>query len=367
MNEYSTDLTIEQKVGQLFFIGIPGPEFDSKTAELLNIISPGGICLFARNIREASQTRELLDTIRERSLIVPFLSLDQEGGLVDRLRRVIAPMPAAKQIADSQTARRFGGIVAEVLRTLGFNMDFAPVVDVITDEREAVSNGLFSRGFGRTQEQTAEIAGAFLEALQDGGCLGCVKHFPGLGASKVDSHEELPRVDISGDELKGVDLYPYRALIDRRIVHAVMVAHAAFPNSGLQEPSPNGTLLPSSLSASVINALLRNGLGFDGLVITDDLEMGSIVRNFGIGEAAVMALDAGADMLAICADAGRIAEGFHAVLGSVRSGQLTEDRIDRSLKRIAGARSLLHEPLPFDPQRLAELSDAVTRLNDELK
>ena len=361
------DLTLEQKVGQLFFIGIPGTTLDKQAIDILDKIAPGGVCLFARNIREARQTRELLEAIAARSAVTPFLSLDQEGGLVDRLRRIITPMPAANLFRDGGTVGRFGSIVAETVRMLGFNMDFAPVVDVIDEKRESVNNGLFSRGFGRDAEQTTEFTAAFLEQLQQGGCLGCVKHFPGLGASAADSHEELPQVLIGENELKAVDLLPYKRLFERSLVHSVMVAHAAYPNSNLQEQARNGTLLPSSLSGRVISGLLRAELQFNGIVITDDLEMGAIIKNFGIGDAGMMAIEAGADMLAICADAEHIGEGYDAVVESVRSGKIAEDRIDQSLDRISVAKSLLREPLPFDAQRLAELSDSVARLNDELK
>jgi beta-N-acetylhexosaminidase len=367
MSDSLHNLSLEQKIGQLFYIGVAGTTVDDATVALLNEIAPGGICLFARNIREAQQTRELLDELRDRTDAVPFLSLDQEGGLVDRLRRLIMPMPAANLFRDAVTVGRFAAIVAEAVRILGFNMDFAPVVDVITKERESVSNGMFSRAFGEDAEQAAEFAGSFLDALQSGGCLGCVKHFPGLGASSVDSHEELPQVNISDDELKTVDLVPYRRLLDRKLVHAVMVAHGAYPNTRLQERSSNGKLLPSSLSGNFITGLLRTELQFDGLVITDDLEMGAIIKNFGIGEGCVLAINAGADMLAICADPDRIIEGFRSVLEAVKTGRITEDRLDESLDRIETARSLLHEPLPFDTQRLAELSDSVSRLKDELK
>ena len=361
------ELSLEQKIGQLFFIGIGGTAIDAATDALLTEVQPGGICLFARNIREAGQTRELLDSLREHSKFVPLLSLDQEGGLVDRLRRLITPMPAANLFKDSETVARFGSIVAEVVRILGFNMDFAPVVDVVTNERESISNGLFSRAFGLDSEQVVEFAGAFLEGLQPGGILGCVKHFPGLGASTVDSHDELPLVNVPDEELESVDLVPYRRLLERNLIHTVMVAHAAYPNSALQESSPDGKLLPSSLSGKMIEGLLRTELGFKGLVVTDDLEMGAIIKNFGIGEACVLAINAGADMLAICADAGRIREGFHAVRNAVESGRIEAELIDRSMTRLKSAKSLLQEPLPFDAQRLAELSDAVVRLNNELK
>jgi len=366
MTDTLNRLSLSHKIGQLFFIGISATAVDDQTSQLLTKIQPGGICLFARNIREAAQTRELLGLLKRHVPLTPFLSLDQEGGLVDRLRRTITPMPAANLIRDAETASRFGAIVAETVRILGFNMDFAPVVDVIDDKRETPNNGMFSRAFGRNEKDVFSLAGAFLEALQQNGCLGCVKHFPGLGAATVDSHEELPTVDIAEEELRQKDLVPYRQLFDQKLVHAVMVAHAAYPNTGLQEQAQNGTLLPSSLSRRIVTDLLRNELQFNGLVITDDLEMGAIVKNFGIGEASVKAVEAGVDMLAVCASADRINDGFDSVLAAVKSGRVSEDRIDESLARIDAARSLQQEPLEFNTQRLAELSDMVARLKEEL-
>jgi beta-N-acetylhexosaminidase len=367
MSDSIYNLPVEQKIGQLFFIGVQGTTVDDRTDALLTKIQPGGICLFARNIREASQTRELLALLKRHVRILPFLSLDQEGGLVDRLRRIITPMPAANSFRDVVTASRFGAIVAETIRILGFNMDFAPVVDVIDEKRETPNNGMLSRAFGRNENDVVSLAGAFLESLQSNGCLGCVKHFPGLGSTAVDSHEKLPTVDITEKELRQRDLVPYQQLLDRKLVHAVMVAHAAYPNTGLQEKGQNGTLLPSSLSRRIVTDLLRNEMQFNGLVITDDLEMGAIVKNFGVGEACVMAVEAGVDMLAICASAERINEGFDSVLAAVKSGRVSEDRVDESLSRIDTARALLQEPLEFNTQRLAELSDMVAWLNDSLR
>jgi beta-N-acetylhexosaminidase len=360
------DLPLEQKIGKLFFIGLPGPVIDEQASFLLDKIRPGGLCLFARNIREAAQTRELSDAIIDRLGGETFISLDQEGGLVDRLRRVVTPMPAASQLRDVEAAAVLGTIIAETVRILGFNMDFAPVVDVITDERQNANNGMFSRAFGRTGDEAATLAGAFLNKLQSGGCMGCLKHFPGLGSAAVDSHEELPSVPLARDELFNVDLSPYRKLFSEKIVNAVMAAHAAYPNTGLQETTSDGKLLPSSLSPAVVSGLLRTELQFDGLVITDDLEMGAIIKNFGIGEACVLALEADVDMLAICADPDRIVRGYEAVSDAVRSGRISEDRVDRSLQRIARAGSLLHRPLPFDTERLDELSRSVERLNAQL-
>jgi beta-N-acetylhexosaminidase len=359
--------SLEQKIGQLFFIGIPGPEIDVVTRSLLDEIQPGGVCLFARNIRERSQTRELLDALRDVLPFEPFLSVDQEGGLVDRLKRIIEPMPAANRIGSADDAAVLGRIIGEALRVLGFNMNFAPVVDVINSDRDRFSNGLHSRAFGKSREDATELAGAFLDAMEDAGCVGCLKHFPGLGASEVDSHKELPSVSISEEELNDVDLYPYRELLTRRRVAAVMIAHAAFPNNRLQEADQNGKLLPSSLSPAIISRLLRDEFGYDGLVLTDDLEMGAIVDNYGIGEACKMAIAAGVDMLAICAGVDAIREGHTAVLDAARSGEISEDRIDQSIARIEAARKLLQPPLPFDDQKLDSISNEIADLKGRLK
>ena len=359
-------LPLNQKIGQLFFIGISGPQVDETTSELLAEISPGGVCLFSRNIREAEQTRNLLDKIRGLVFLTPFLSVDQEGGLVDRLRRVMTPMPSASKLRNPNDAIRLAAITAESLLILGFNMDFAPVVDVVDKERAKYSNGLFSRAFGCSKEDAFNFGGSFLNTLQQNGIIGCLKHFPGLGAASVDSHEELPLVNITEDELFSTDLFPYRELLQTVAAKAIMAAHAAFPHVNLQETDQNGKLLPSSLSKNFITDLLRGELGFDGIVITDDLEMGAIVKNYGVGEACKMAVTAGVDMLAICADPQAISDGYNAVLLAVNNGEIAEGRIDESLVRIAALKRQLSEPLAFDPARLQYLSGEIAMLNDDL-
>jgi beta-N-acetylhexosaminidase len=359
-------LSLEQKIGQLFFIGISGPDVNAPSRELLEKVSPGGVCLFARNIKETQQTRNLLDDLRELLPVAPLLSIDQEGGLVDRLRRLMTPMSAASKITNVEEAARLAEIIAETLRILGFNMDFAPVVDVIDSERAKYSNGLFSRTFGNSKEDVTELAREFLRVLQAGGVAGCLKHFPGLAASRVDSHEELPVVDIPESELDATDLYPYRELLNRSDVRAIMVAHASFPHHRLQETDQNGKLLPSSLSYNFVTTLLRGELLFDGLVITDDLEMGAILKNYGIGDACKMAVLAGVDMLAICADPDAIREGYNAVLRAVNAGEIGIKRIDRSLARIAQVKEQLSEPLVFDPNRLEQISSEIAEFNARL-
>ena len=366
MLEKILSLPLEQKIGQLFFIGLSGTEADDSARELLKEISPGGVCLFSRNIRQAAQTRKLLDDVREGSTIPPFLSLDQEGGLVDRLRRITEPMPAVNLLRNAEQARSLAAITAKIVRTLGFNMNFAPVVDVLNEERFRFVNGLFSRTFGQTKEEVFEFSKVYLETLQKNGCLGSIKHFPGLGATEVDSHEELPCVNLNFEEFDLFDLFPYKEFLKTKVVHAIMIAHAAFPNLDLQERDQNGRLLPSSLSFNFTTKLLREHLGFDGLALTDDLEMGAILKNYGIGEACKMAINAGQDLLLICNDSNAIREGFYAVLEAVNSGRIKESRINNSLQRIAAVKDLLHSPLDFDQNRLDELSKSIADLKEQL-
>ncbi len=363
MNDLYNNLSLREKVGQLFFVGIAGPDMDESTGELMQMIAPGGVCLFSRNIRDTVQTRELNDAIRQISAITPFISLDQEGGTVDRLRRLVTPMAPAGSVRSAQEARKMAELIGDVISLLGFNMNFAPVVDVVDDRRSGSSNGLFTRPFGRSKESVVDLAGAFLEAMQAKGPIGCLKHFPGLGAATVDSHEELPIVEIGREELFNVDLYPYRVLFATGNVHAVMAAHASFPGIDLQETGQDGKLLPSSLSFNFLTRLLREELGFKGLAITDDMEMGAVVKNYGIGEACRLAFDAGIDMFAICAGRDAIIEGFEAILTAAESGEIPLERIDRSVERIGVLKSKLKPEPAFHIDRINEISAEIARFN----
>ena len=356
-------LSFEQKIGQLFFVGIPGDEVDTATADLMNRIQPGGVCLFARNIKGAVQTRALLDELRSLSAIEPFLSVDQEGGLVDRLRRILGSMPAASKLSDKAAASVQAEIIAEALSVLGFNMDFAPVVDVVDAGRSRNSNGLHSRAYGSSKEDVVELASTFLVKLQSYGLVGCLKHFPGLGASTVDSHEELPTVNISTAEFEEVDLYPYRQLLRRGGVNAVMVGHAVYPALGLQETTRDGKLLPSSLSYNIVTTLLRKELGFEGLVVTDDLEMGAILKNYGIGESALMAIRAGHDMVCICSGLDRILDAHKMISAAVGDGRLPVQELDDAVRRIMRLKSTMQKPPALDLAHISSLSRRVADLS----
>lgn len=358
--------SIESKLGQLLFIGIPGAEVDAVTEKLLTEIRPGGVCFFARNIKSAEQTRDLTDAIRNLSEIEPLISIDQEGGTVDRLKRIFTPMPPAASIKTSDDARTFGEITGDALSLLGFNMNFAPVLDVIDNSRERTDNGLFSRAFGRSPEDVLALAGAYSRGLRHKGIFTCGKHFPGLGAAAVDSHAKLPAVSLNLSELEAFDLIPYRALIPSGALDAVMVAHAAFPETDLQEADVNGKLLPSSLSQNFVGGLLREKLGFAGPVITDDLEMGAIVNEYGVGEAAVMAILAGSDMAAICAGVDSIYEAFDALKKAAADGRLNEDRLNASLDRIAAIKQRSLRFPNFSSETFQKLSEDMSQFREKI-
>lgn len=362
-------LTLEQKVGQLFFIGIPGTTADSETQRLLQIVSPGGVCLFSRNIHNAEATRNLLTSITSALPFEPILSIDQEGGLVDRLRRVVTPMPSIQKItakAGLREVKELAEVTAEIIRMLGFNMNFAPVVDVVDARRELFSNGLQSRAFGNSVDDVISLAGQYLDTLQQNGCPGSLKHFPGLGAAEVDAHDELPAVNLDRATLTKIDLKPYQKFFENGLAKSVMTNHASYPHTDLYATDADGKVLPASLNYKIVTSLLREELGFEGLVITDDLEMGAILKNYGIGEACAMAIEAGNDMLLICASVKAITDGYEFVLESVHSGRISHERIDQSVARIFDFKKLLQPPLDFDASRLADLSNRIERLNAKL-
>ena len=367
-------LPLEQKIGQLFFIGLPSPEVSDETRRLLAEINPGGVCLFARNIRTARQTRELNEAIREILPIAPILSVDQEGGLVDRLRRIVTPMPSARVIlqhGDLAAARRLGEITGEVLRMLGFNMNFAPTMEILGADRELLSNGLYSRSFGRSPGEVLGYSQVYLRGLQSAGILGCLKHFPGIGAGEIDSHEELPIIRLTHDELLAKDLAPYIELFFHRRgeedrVRCVMVSHGGFPKIDLENETVGGKLTPASLSANIVTKLLREELGYRHLAVTDDLEMGAILKHYMIDDAAKRAFRAGEDMILICSSVEAVQKCYRALLAAFQSGEFSLARLDESLVRIAEVKSILKSPSAFDEHRLDELSAEIAALNEKL-
>ena len=366
-----TSLPIEQQIGQLFYIGLPGPALDDDARALIEEIHPGGVIIFGRNVVSPEQLRKLLDDVRALLPVEPMLGIDQEGGLVDRLRRICTPMPAARSIrqhGDLAGARSLGRITGKVLRMLGFNMNFAPVMSIMTDERDLLSNGLYSRSFGRSPGEVLGYTTVYLRGLQGTGCYGCLKHFPGIGAGEVDSHEEMPIVHLTHEDLIAQDLAPYIELFQREDdrVRAVMVSHGGFPNIDIRHGVAGGTLVPASLNYGIVTTLLREELGYKHLVVTDDLEMGAINRHCEIEDAARRAFLAGQDMLLICSRPDIIRRGYQSLLRDARSGVITTERLNLSLARIAEFKAMVEPPLPFDAAKFAKLSNEVAELNNKL-
>ena len=365
-------LPLEQQIGQFFYIGLPGTDLDEQTRSLLKEVQPGGIIIFGRNVAEPQQLRALLDGAGELLPVKPLLGIDQEGGLVDRLRRIFTPMPAARKIrehGDLAAARALGRITGEVLRILGFNMNFAPVMSIMTEDRDLLSNGLYSRSFGRSPGEVLGYTTVYMRGLQGAGCLGCLKHFPGIGAGEVDSHEQMPVVRLTHDDLIAQDLAPYIELFQRQDdrVRCVMISHGGFPNIDIHRGMTGGLLEPASLNYQIVTRLLRDELGYQHLVVTDDLEMGAISRHCEIEDAAVRAFLAGEDMLLICAHPEIIQRGYQALLAAAREGQIPPERIRASLDRISTMKSTVEPPLPLDLARLKTLSTDVEQLNAKLK
>jgi beta-N-acetylhexosaminidase len=364
-------LSLEQQIGQFLFIGLPGTELDAETRDLVTQVQPGGVIIFGRNVGSPEQLRSLLDGVRELVSTPLLCGIDQEGGLVDRLRRIFTPMPSARTIrqhGDLAAARSLGRITGEALRMLGFNINFAPVMSIMTDDRDLLSNGLYSRSFGRSPGEVLGYTTVYMRGLQGAGLLGCLKHFPGIGAGEVDSHEEMPVVQLSHDDLIAQDLAPYIELFQRRDdrVRCVMVSHGGFPNIDIREETTGGLLEPASLNYNIVTKLLRQELGYKHLVITDDLEMGAITRHYEIGDAAVRASLAGEDMMLICATPEKIRRGHEALLEAAQHGRLSEEHIQQSLHRISRTKAIVEEPLPLDLDRFKALSDEVERLNSKL-
>lgn len=366
-----TSLPLEQQVGQFFYIGLPGTELDAETRALLEDVRPGGVIVFGRNVASPVQLRRLLDDVRALLPVAPLCGIDQEGGLVDRLRRICTPMPAARTIrqhGDLAAARALGRITGEVLGLLGFNMNFAPVMSIMTDERDLLSNGLYSRSFGRSPGEVLGYTTVYMRGLQGTGLIGCLKHFPGIGAGEVDTHDEMAVVHLSHEDLIAQDLAPYIELFQREDdrVRAVMVSHGGFPNVDIKRGIAGGLLEPASLSHAISTTLLRHELGYKHLVVTDDLEMGAIAKHCKIEEAVLRAFAAGQDMFLICSHPETIRRGYRGLLQAARDGVVTRERMELSLGRIAETKALAQSPPAFDAARFKALSDEVAALNGKL-
>ena len=289
-------------LGQLILTGVPGKEIDPATAALFRKVQPGGFILFGRNIESAAQLRKLIDDLRDLSAIEPIITIDQEGGRVSRLRLIGSEPPNARQLRDKgdlKLVRRHGALTGRLLRLFGFNLDLCPVLDISFDDE--ADNSLRGRCYGRDVAEVVRLAGAFNDALRGEGIASCGKHFPGYSAATVDAHHDLPLIERTRAELDTHELAVFRQFAGR--VDSMMICHGWYPSL---EPVKTA----ASLSRRIIADLLRGDLGFDGLVMTDDLDMGAILNEYSFEETIRRAIGAGNDLAMICHRVPSIAEAL---------------------------------------------------------
>jgi len=272
-------------------VGFAASRPERELMERLRGLRPGGVILFRRNLESPEALRDLVLALREVLPAHPLLAVDQEGGRVSRLEPWLGPTPTAERWSHhgAEAVHRFGVATGEVLRGLGFNLDFAPVVDLCPP---GTPNGIGDRSFGTDPEVVTVQAGAFLDGLQSAGVAGCLKHFPGLGDTHVDSHRELPTVTRARERLLDEDLVPYRRLHERAA--SVMVGHGLYPTL------VPGARLPACLSPEIARGWLRERLGFAGLAVSDDLEMGAVTAFEAERPAGLTAVEAGCDLVLYC-------------------------------------------------------------------
>jgi beta-N-acetylhexosaminidase len=278
--------------GSLLMLGLAGPEITLEEAELFRRLQPAGYILFTRNIITARQTRKLTDDLRDLSAHEPIIAIDQEGGRVTRTREIAPAAPSAPALAargDYVAISKAASLTADLLSLLGFNLNFAPVLDL--DHHPEAGNALRGRCWGRDSQGVINFAGHWNRWLRKHRMASCGKHFPACGRALSDPHHDLPVSMATIGELLAEDVLPYTALMPE--LDAVMLAHVEFPNI---DPG-----FPASLSKTMIRKFLRDQLGFDKhLVLTDDLDMGAIQNRYGRGQDAKLAIEAGNDLAMIC-------------------------------------------------------------------
>jgi beta-N-acetylhexosaminidase len=315
---------LERLVSQLLIFGFNGTELSTRLKTTISALQPGGIILFARNIESPRQTHALLRSAQRLVADKMFLCVDMEGGTVDRLRDAVAPAPSVAEVFASQRPQLFrehGRVIGMEVRALGFNVDFAPVLDLSSEASEPVMRTRTASGF---QDETILYARHFLRGLRESGVLACGKHFPGLGEASLDSHQELPVVFKSWRELWLEDLRPYRTL--KRELPFVMVAHCAYP-------SVTSDKTPASLSRKWITEVLRRKIGYRGLIISDDLEMGGVLAAADIGDAAVETLRAGADIFLVCHKEENVWRTFYTVLAEAERDHRFRRQVEAAAER----------------------------------
>ena len=339
-----------ENIGQLLIIGFDGTEMTPRVSSLLTRLQPAGVILFERNIQNPEQTWRLLRECQKRVTTPLLTCVDLEGGTVDRFRDALGATPsAAEAFATGEPVlfRRHGEIIGKNCRALGFNVDFAPVLDLAFEASHSV---LSSRAVSANPHEAAAYAREFLAGLRDSNVLGCGKHFPGLGEGKLDSHHELPVIEKPLQKMWSEDLLPYRTL--RGQLPMVMISHAAYPQV-------TGDRTPASLSKQWITDILRKRIGYRNLIVSDDLEMGGVRAAAPIGEAAVEFVRAGGDVCLICHREDFILQAYEQLIKTVGQDAKFARRVAEAARRVTAFKKKSAKMLRTD--RSARASRAPTR------
>ena len=320
-------MTTEQKIAQLLVAGIAGTEAGADGTSAVADYQVGGIILFGRNVTNAHQLTELINQLKSLNgdYIPLFLCVDEEGGRVSRMPPEITDIPSAYtygSLSSPTLLTRLGRILGAECAAFGFNLDFAPVMDIFSNPDNTV---IGDRAYSNDPNTTAWAAALVADGLRDTGIIAVGKHFPGHGDTVTDSHTELPVIDKTREEWNQTDAVPFREAI-RTGVPVIMTGHILMTSLDPENPA--------TLSHTIVTEILREEMGFDGVVCTDDLTMGAISKTYGIGEAAVRAVEAGCDLLLVCHEAENLKTAYDALCAAVESGRISEERLDESVLRI---------------------------------
>ena len=346
---------LRRQIGQLLIAGFDGQQIPVELKALVRDFGLGGVILFARNIAEPEQVAELC---AEASQLTPgtplWVSVDQEGGRVARLKKPFTewpPMATLGRSGSPDLATRFARALAAELKAVGVTLDYAPVLDVHTNPKNPV---IGDRALAGKAEEVARLGAAIVRALQGGGVAACGKHFPGHGDTGTDSHLELPLVEHPIERLRQVEFVPFRAAIDAQVA-TIMTAHVFLP--ALDEKRP------ATLSRRIVTGLLREELKYDGVILSDDLEMKAIARDYEVPKAAVMAIDAGCDGALICSgDTATQAAALEEIIHALEEDRLSRTRVEDALKRHQRAKErFLAAPIGARPLRGPALRAALGR------